>query len=64
MGAPGNKAAGSAATAALESEDLSSLAAPVEGLAASLAKRLNAGTRKTAIVAMAIIFTLNLTVAS
>jgi hypothetical protein len=49
--------------AILESTALSSFA-PVKGFAASSAKRLNEGIRKTANAAVAIILTLNLIVAS
>ncbi|MGD0521714.1 MAG: hypothetical protein ABSA48_10710 [Terracidiphilus sp.] len=61
MGADGSKASGLATTATLESTALSS---PVDGFAASSAQRLNAGIRKMANAAVAIILALNLIVAS
>jgi hypothetical protein len=63
-GTEGSAAAGSEATATAEPAAFSSLAALVEGFGASLPKRLDAGTRRTANAAAAIIFILNLIVAS
>jgi chromate transport protein ChrA len=64
IGANGSNSAGSAATVTLASAALLSAVALVAGFAASLAKRLNAGTRRTAIAVAAITFTLNLNVVS
>jgi hypothetical protein len=60
MGSSGNKSESEAA-AELESSDMVAMA---KGFDASLAKRRNAGTSRTASAAAAIILTLNLIVAS
>jgi hypothetical protein len=49
---------------ALESAELSPRAAPADGFGASLAKRLNAGTNRTASVTVVVIFIRNLIVVS
>jgi hypothetical protein len=49
---------------ALESAELSPSAAPVDGFGASLAKRLNAGTNRTASVTAVVIFPLNFIIVS
>jgi hypothetical protein len=61
MGAYGSEAAGSATAAKLESAAFSS---PADGFAASSARSKNAGIRKMANAAVAIILALNLIVAS
>ena len=63
-GAAGSSSAGSATTGALGSAALLAATALVAGLAASLAKRLNAGTRRTASAAAERMFPLNLIVVS